>query len=122
MPLLLDLFCGAGGSAMGYYLAGFTVIGVDIEPQPRYPFTFVQADATTYPLDGFDALTGSPPCDDYTPAEMPGAYRFCARAFGLHPLKRHRLFLTSVSMLVLVKAIPPRFTQFIGEHLIEACA
>jgi hypothetical protein len=28
-PRLLDLFCGAGGSAMGYHQAGFDVVGVD---------------------------------------------------------------------------------------------
>lgn len=65
-PLLLDLFCGDGGASMGYFLAGFDVIGVDSEPHPAYPFTFVQADATTYPLDGFDALAGSPPCNDHS--------------------------------------------------------
>lgn len=62
---LLDLFCGAGGAAMGYSRAGFDIVGIDHVPQPHYPFEFVQADALEYLAKHgheFDAIHASPPC------------------------------------------------------------
>jgi DNA (cytosine-5)-methyltransferase 1 len=67
-PRLLDLFCGAGGAAVGYARAGFEVVGVDIKPQPHYPFEFWQWDAMEIlaaPDQPFDAIHASPPCQAY---------------------------------------------------------
>lgn len=67
---LLDLCCGAGGASVGYFRAGFTEItGVDIRPQKRYPFPFVQADALDYVREHgheFDTIHASPHCQEYS--------------------------------------------------------
>lgn len=79
-PLMLVLFCGAGGTSMGYWRAGFNIIGVDIKPQPRYPFKIYQANALEvlytlisggefegYRLSDFDGIHASPPCQKFSP-------------------------------------------------------
>jgi len=209
---LLDLFCGAGGASVGYNRAGFDVSGVDINPQPNYPFRFYQADALTFPLDGFDIIHASPPCQKFTyvnhylrdrgklypdyispirsrlkeskkiyiienvgTAGLKGAFKLCGSSFGLD-VRRHRFFECPILILVpqcnhksqkprfktldwkrrkknrlacvvgvhgstqykgdyenrcaamgidwmtnaeLVNAIPPAYTQFIGEKLLK---
>jgi hypothetical protein len=64
-PKLLDAFCGIGGTGMGFHRAGFDVVGVDLAPQPDYPFTFIQGDALDYIADHwreYDAIAAGPPC------------------------------------------------------------
>lgn len=186
---------------MGYHRAGFEVVGVDIKPQPHYPFEFHQGDAMTWPLEGFDAIHASPPCQKWvdagttrrvedhpdllTPtrellratrlpwvienvpgAPMPNSLILCGATFGL-PIIRHRQFEGTLPLLsgslcpqrkrrhstghgrgfypyakgsweaawrehVLPvvwpwmtldeagQAIPPAYTEWIGQHLIDA--
>lgn len=86
-PRLLDLFCGAGGAAVGYHRAGFDVVGVDIRAQPNYPSEVVQDDALDYMhwliagsggpywIRDFDAIHASPPCQAWSRATAWGGDR-----------------------------------------------
>ena len=71
-PRALDLFGGEGLAALGYASAGFDVVSVENDPERianhvRHPnVTVVEGDATTYPFDGFEVVTGGPPCTDHT--------------------------------------------------------
>lgn len=72
-PLLLDLFCCAGGASAGYVAAGYEVVGVDIVDQPKYPFKFYKGDALQFlraNYGEFQAVHASPPCQAYSTASM----------------------------------------------------
>lgn len=99
LPRLLDLFCGAGGASMGYHRAGFEVVGVDQISQPNYPFTFHEADALTFDVDGFDAIHASPPCQSFS------AYRRKGHGVGdgylnLIPATRQKLQAAGVPYII----------------------
>lgn len=75
-PLILDLYCCQGGASAGYVAAGFDVIGVDLNRQPRYPYSFMRAsalDVLSLPslLKGWrvTAIHASPPCQGGTNAQ-----------------------------------------------------
>ena len=106
-PRLLDLFCGAGGAAMGYHRAGFDVVGVDINPQPRYPFEFHQADAMTFPLDGFDVIHASPPCQKFTALKV------------MHNAREHGDLLTPTHERLLAHGAPYVIENVPGAPLID---
>jgi len=68
-PVLLDLFCGAGGASRGYERAGFRIVGVDTSAQPNYPYEFIQDDALEVLADvpaWADVIHASPPCQAYS--------------------------------------------------------
>lgn len=105
-PRILDLFCCAGGAAMGYHQAGFDVVGVDIKAQPRYPFEFWRADIMVDPIANFVAWVGamdfvaihaSPPCQAHTSMKtMPDARPH----LDLIPATRARLIATGLPYVI----------------------
>jgi len=118
-PRLLDLFCGAGGCARGYQNAGYYVVGVDIEPQPRYcGDEFHRADAMTFPLDGFDAIHASPPCQAGSAMNTAVQGSYPQLIEGV----RARLAAYGVPWMTTREArqaVPPAYTEWIGAQLLQ---
>ena len=110
-PRLLDLFCGAGGAAMGYHRAGFLVSGIDLNPQPDYPFPFHQCEAlafmeamgTDHFRANYDAIHASPPCQGYT-------------------TMNNRMGMPWADWNGVREAIPPAYTEYIGGQLLNCLA
>jgi DNA (cytosine-5)-methyltransferase 1 len=110
-PRALDLFCGAGGASMGLYRAGFDVTGVDMQPfnqqadmfggggVDRYPFEFIQGDALTVDLSGYDLIWASPPCQDFTRYHRREPGRIAPRG-NLIPAIRSRLAASGVAWII----------------------
>jgi DNA (cytosine-5)-methyltransferase 1 len=102
---MLDLYSCAGGAAMGYHRAGFDVVGFDKDPQPRYPFRFIQADVTR--LDLVDvaaelhavAAHASPPCQFATAYRRKG-HGVGAGAVNLIPATRTALIATGLPWII----------------------
>jgi site-specific DNA-cytosine methylase len=109
-PRLLDLFCGAGGAAMGYHNAGFDVTGLDIDAQPDYPFEFIQmnaikglAELIAGPIKWrFDAIHASPPCQwsSNLSRGTNHAKRSAGQYVNLIPVTRELLKLTGLPWVI----------------------
>jgi DNA (cytosine-5)-methyltransferase 1 len=101
-PIALSLFCGAGGDSDGLHRAGFDVVGVDIEPMPEYPrrtgLTFVQADALTFPLEGYDFIWASPKCQFATAYKRRTGH--VAESPNMIPMVRERLIASGVPYVI----------------------
>lgn len=114
-PKLLDLFCGAGGAAMGYHRAGWDVVGVDIEPQPNYPFWFRKMDAlavwSEFNPSEFDAIHASPPCQGYT--------QLAAVNAKLGRAQRHEKLITETRALLRRSGLPYVIENVVGSTLID---
>lgn len=113
-PRLLDLYCCAGGAAMGYHRAGFDVVGVDINPQPRYPFEFRRGDVLAMSPEEiaaeFDAIHASPPCQFATEIRPSNKHR-----------KTHENLIPATRALCRATGLPYIIENVEGarEHLID---
>lgn len=108
-PKLLDLFCCAGGAGMGYHQAGFDVVGVDIRPQPRYPFEFIQTDCLTLDPDfvrSFDAIHASPPCQAHTAMKT------------MHNARKHLDLVPQTRAMLIASGLPWAIENVVGAPLI----
>lgn len=108
-PLALDLYCGQGGAGEGYRRAGFAVLGVDILPQPRYPFAFVQADALEFlafaHLGGVSLIHASPPCRNRSKA------RALRPVTGPDLIAPTRVLLEQAGIPWVIENVPPSGTS-----------
>ena len=111
---ILDLFCGAGGAAMGLHQAfpEAEIVGVDIEPQPRYPFTFICVDVfkADFISSEFDFVWASPPCQHYT--QMLN--------HGLTPRSNHPDLIEPTRKLLIRSGIPWVIENVVGAPLLDA--
>lgn len=106
-PKLLDLFCGAGGCSVGYYRAGFDVVGVDIIAHRGYPFPLIKSDVfeflRSHDLSEYTAIHASPPCHQYSVSTVP--YRRAGRLY-VDLISRTRLYLMQLDKTYVIENVP----------------
>lgn len=112
---ILDLFCGAGGAAVGYSRAGFDVVGVDLDDQPNYPHEHYQMDWADWTIfAGFDAIHASPPCQSFT------AYRRRGQGVG----DSYPDLIAPVRAMLEATGLPYVIENIVGaplEHPVQLC-
>ena len=111
--IVLDLFCKAGGAGMGLHDAGFDVVGIDIEPQKNYPFTFLQKDVLSLGktfLQEFDFIWASPPCMRYSAM---------TKRWGDNQVESHPDLVDPVRKMLIDSGVPYCIENVVGAPLIS---